>query len=98
MTYIKYSMLGYEDVFNNNINIERLKQIVKFIEELNLKQLYTTCTYMCVHKYVCVYVCACVCMHVCVCMCTCVRKCVYVCLCVCVRVCVCVCVCVYIVI
>ena len=50
MTYIKYSMLGYEEVFNNKINIERLKQIVKFIEELNLKQLYTTCTY---HIYVC---------------------------------------------
>ena len=31
-------MLGYEEVFNNNITIERLKQIVKFIEELNLKQ------------------------------------------------------------
>ena len=36
--YIKYNILGCEEVFNNNINIERLKQIVKFIEELNLKQ------------------------------------------------------------
>ena len=31
-------MLGYEEVFNNNITIERLNQIVKFTEELNLKQ------------------------------------------------------------
>ena len=36
--YMKYNILGYEEVFNNNNNIERLKQIVKFIEELNLKQ------------------------------------------------------------
>ena len=35
---VKYNILGYEEVFNNNITIERLKQIVKFIEELNLKQ------------------------------------------------------------
>ena len=36
--YIKYNILEYEEVFNSNIGIERLKQIVKFIEELNLKQ------------------------------------------------------------
>ena len=36
--YIKYNILGYEEVFDKNINIEILKQIVKFIEELNLKQ------------------------------------------------------------
>ena len=36
--YIKYNILGYEEVFNNNINIERRKQIVKFVKELNLKQ------------------------------------------------------------
>ena len=36
--YVKYNILRYEEVFNNNINIERLKQIVIFIEELNLKQ------------------------------------------------------------
>ena len=35
--YIKYNILEYEEVFKNNITIERLKQIVKFIEELNLK-------------------------------------------------------------
>ena len=34
---VKYNILGYEEVFNNNITIERLKQIVKF-KELNLKQ------------------------------------------------------------
>ena len=33
----KYNILEYEEVFNNNITIERLKQIVKFIEELNVK-------------------------------------------------------------
>ena len=32
--YMKYNMLEYEEVFNSNIAIERLKQIVKFIEEL----------------------------------------------------------------
>ena len=36
--YIKYNILEYEEVFNSNIGIERLKQIVKFREELNLKQ------------------------------------------------------------
>ena len=36
--YVKYNILGYEEVLNNNIKIERLKQIVKFIEQLNLKQ------------------------------------------------------------
>ena len=36
--YIKYNILGHEEVFNNNISIERLKQIVKFIEELDVKQ------------------------------------------------------------
>ena len=36
--YIKCNILGYEEVFNNNITVERLKQIVKFIHELNLKQ------------------------------------------------------------
>ena len=35
--YIKYNILGHEEVFNN-ITIERLKQIVKFIEELDVKQ------------------------------------------------------------
>ena len=35
--YMKYNILEYEEVFNSNITIERLKQIVKFIEELNLK-------------------------------------------------------------
>ena len=34
---MKYNILEYEEVFNSNITIERLKQIVKFIEELNLK-------------------------------------------------------------
>ena len=34
----KIRLLEYEEVFNNNITIERLKQIVKFIEELKLKQ------------------------------------------------------------
>ena len=29
--------LEYEEVFSNSITIERLKLIVKFIEELNLK-------------------------------------------------------------
>ena len=32
--YMKYNMLEYEEVFDSNIAIERLKQIVKFIEEL----------------------------------------------------------------
>ena len=36
--YIKYNILEYEEVFNSSITIERMKQIVKFIEELNLKQ------------------------------------------------------------
>ena len=36
--YIKYNILEYEKVFNSNITIERLNQIVKFIEELSLKQ------------------------------------------------------------
>ena len=36
--YIKYNILEYKEVFNSNIGIERLKQIVKLIEELNLKQ------------------------------------------------------------
>ena len=36
--HMKYNILEYEEVFNSNITIERLKQIVKFIEELNLKQ------------------------------------------------------------
>ena len=35
--YIKYNILEYEEVFNSNITIERMKQILKFIE-LNLKQ------------------------------------------------------------
>ena len=30
--------MAKKEVFNNNITIERLKQIVKFIEKLNLKQ------------------------------------------------------------
>ena len=36
--YIKCNILEYEEVFNNSITTERLKQIIKFIEELNLKQ------------------------------------------------------------
>ena len=36
--YMNYSILEYEELFNSNITIERLKQIVKFMEELNLKQ------------------------------------------------------------
>ena len=35
--YLKYDILKYEEVFDENITIERLKQIVKFIEELNPK-------------------------------------------------------------
>ena len=35
--YLKYDILEYEEVFDENITIERLKQIVKFIGELNLK-------------------------------------------------------------
>ena len=35
--YIKYNILEYVEVFNNSFTIERLKQIVKFIEEINLK-------------------------------------------------------------
>ena len=34
---MKNDMLEYEEVFNKNITIERLKQMVKLIEELNLK-------------------------------------------------------------
>ena len=36
--YIKCNILEYDKVFYNNITIERLKQITKFVEELNLKQ------------------------------------------------------------
>ena len=36
--YIKYNILEYEELFDNNITIERLQQILKFIEELNLTQ------------------------------------------------------------
>ena len=36
--YIKCNILEYEEVFSNSITTERLKQIIKFIEELNLKQ------------------------------------------------------------
>ena len=36
--YIKCNVLEYEEAFNNSITTERLKQIIKFIEELNLKQ------------------------------------------------------------
>ena len=36
--YIKCNILEYEEVFNNSITTERLKQIIKIIEELNLKQ------------------------------------------------------------
>ena len=49
--YIKYNILEYEEVFNNNITVQRLKQIVKFIEELNLKQQFSV--YIHVHKCVC---------------------------------------------
>ena len=38
--YVKYNILGYEKVFNNNITIERLKEIV--------------C--VCVHVYICLCV------------------------------------------
>ena len=76
--YIKYSILGYEEVFNNNINIEQLKQIIKFIEELNLKQLYTIHAHICV----CINMCACICiiyMYMCACisMCVCMHMCIY---------------------
>ena len=35
--YIKYNILEYEEVFNNNITLQRLKQIIKVMGELNLK-------------------------------------------------------------
>ena len=41
--YVKYNILGYEEVFTNNITIERLKEIVK-------------CMCVCVHVYICVCV------------------------------------------
>ena len=40
---VKYNILGYEEVFNNNITIERLKEIVK-------------CMCVCVHVYICLCV------------------------------------------
>ena len=61
--YIKCSIMGYEEVFNNNITVERLKQIVKFIQELNLKNNYkyiyiyiNANTY--IHGHMDIYVCA----------------------------------------
>ena len=41
--YVKYNILGYEKVFNNNITIERLKEIV------------CVCVYMYISVYVCLY-------------------------------------------
>ena len=38
IVYTCETWIKCEEVFNNNITIERLKQIVKFVEELNLKQ------------------------------------------------------------
>ena len=35
--YLKHGVLEYEEVFDENITIERLNQIVKLIKELNLK-------------------------------------------------------------
>ena len=107
--YMKYNILGYEEVFNKNINFERLKQIVKFIEELNVKQYLilhahlcvciSKCVCMCMWECVCMYVYVYVCTCIYVCMCMCVYACMYVCMCtyvsMCVYVCVYVCMCVY---
>ena len=69
--YIKYIILGYEEVFNNNINIERLKQIVKVIQELNLKNNYI------LHAHICVCINMCACMYICVYMCVYMYMCIY---------------------
>ena len=53
--YIKCNIVEYEEVLNNSITIERLKQILKFIEELNL----------CICAYMYIHVCICVCVYVC---------------------------------
>ena len=42
--YVKYNILGYEKVFNNNINIERLKEIV------------CVCVCTCIYLFMCVYI------------------------------------------
>ena len=65
--YIKCNILEYEKVFYNNITIERLKQITKFVEELNLKQQLCIYIYIYIYIHAHIYVCMkimCMCVYV----------------------------------